>query len=171
LILFVGGFFTTSAMEAFEPVLKAITQLAYYVPLVISAGGNSGSQSATLIIRGLAVGDIESRDWSRVLVRELAQGLALGTSLALIGVARAWFGGDGGEMATLIGTTIVAIVTMGCVVGAMMPLLLHRLGLDPATSSTPFIATLVDVLGIIVYLSLSLALLSAANDIVINGFQ
>ncbi len=170
LILFVGGFFTTSAMEAFEPVLKAITQLAYYVPLVISAGGNSGSQSATLIIRGLAVGEIESKDWWRVMIRELAQGLALGSSLALIGVARAWFGGDGFEMATLIGTTIVAIVTMGCVVGAMMPLLLNRLGLDPATSSTPFIATLVDVLGIVVYLSLSLWILSEANGIVIHAF-
>jgi len=171
LILFVGGFITTSAMEAFEPVLKAITQLAYYVPLVVSAGGNSGSQSATLIIRGLAVGEIESKDWWRVLMRELAQGLALGSALALIGVARAWFGGDGREMAELIGITIIAIVTLGCVVGAMMPLLLHRLGLDPATSSTPFIATLVDVLGILVYLSLSLALLSAANGIVVGGFQ
>ncbi len=169
LILFVGGFFTTAAMEAFEPVLKAITQLAYYVPLVISAGGNSGSQSATLIIRGLAVGEIESRDWARVMVRELAQGVALGSGLAAIGVARALFGGDGTEMATLIGTTIVAIVTLGCVVGAMMPLLLHRLGLDPATSSTPFIATLVDVLGIVVYLGLSIWLLSEANGIVIGG--
>lgn len=171
LVLFVGGFFTTSAMEAFEPVLKAITQLAYYVPLVISAGGNSGSQSATLIIRGLAVGDVESKDWWKVFLRELAQGLALGSSLAAIGIARAWFGGDGGEMATLIAVTIIAIVTLGCVVGAMMPLLLHRFGLDPATSSTPFIATLVDVLGIIVYLSLSLALLSEANGIVVRGFQ
>jgi len=171
LILFVSGFMTTSAMEAFEPVLKAITQLAYYVPLVVSAGGNSGSQSATLIIRGLAVGEIESKDWWRVLMRELAQGLALGSALALLGVARAWFGGDGREMAELIGITIIAIVTLGCVVGAMMPLLLHRLGLDPATSSTPFIATLVDVLGILVYLSLALALLSAANGVVVGGFQ
>jgi magnesium transporter len=169
LVLFVGGFFTTTAMEAFEPILKAITQLAYYIPLVISAGGNSGSQSATLIIRGLAVGEIESKDWGRVLIRELAQGLALGSSLAALGVARAWFGGDGLEMATLIGTTIVAIVTLGCITGAMMPLLLHRLGLDPATSSTPFIATLVDVLGIVVYLTLSLWLLSEANGIVLNA--
>lgn len=169
LVLFVGGFFTTTAMEAFEPILKAITQLAYYIPLVISAGGNSGSQSATLIIRGLAVGEIESKDWGRVLLRELVQGLALGSSLAALGVARAWFGGDGLEMATLIGTTIVAIVTLGCITGAMMPLLLHRLGLDPATSSTPFIATLVDVLGIVVYLTLSLWLLSEANGIVLNA--
>jgi len=169
-VLFVSGFFTTSAMEAFEPVLQAITQLAYYVPLVISAGGNSGSQSATLIIRGLAVGEIESHDWWRVMVRELAQGLALGSSLAALGVARAWFGGDGSDMAALIGITIVAIVTLGCVVGAMMPLLLHRLGLDPATSSTPFIATLVDVLGIVVYLSLSMWLLDEANGIVVHGF-
>jgi magnesium transporter len=105
------------------------------------------------------------------MVRELAQGLALGSSLAAIGFARAWFGSDGMEMALLIGTTIIAIVTLGCVVGSMMPLLLHRLGLDPATSSTPFIATLVDVLGILVYLRLSLWLLSEANGIAIEGFR
>lgn len=165
LVLFVGGFFTTTAMESFEPVLQAITQLAYYIPLLISAGGNSGSQSATLIIRGLAMGEVKPEDWSRVLQRELGQGLFLGVGLGAIGVARAWLGGDGSEMATLIGITIVAIVTIGCVTGAMMPLLLDRLGLDPATSSTPFIATLVDVLGIVVYLSLALWLLSEANGL------
>jgi len=165
LILFVGGFFTTSVMETFEPVLQAITTLAYYVPLLISAGGNSGSQSATLIIRGLAVGEIKSEDWWRVMARELGQGLVLGALLSAIGVIRVLLGGDGTEMATLIGITIISIVTVGCVVGAMMPLLLNRLGLDPATSSTPFIATLVDVLGIVVYLSLALWLLSEANGI------
>lgn len=169
LILFVGGFFTTTAMETFEPVLQAVTQLAYYVPLLISAGGNSGSQSATLIIRGLAVGEIETGDWWRVMRKELAQGLTLGLLLAGLGVLRALLGGDGPQMALLIGTTIISIVTIGCVVGAMMPLLLSRLGLDPATSSTPFIATLVDVLGIVVYLSLALWLLSEANGVLLSS--
>ena len=168
LVLFVGGFFTTSAMESFEPVLQAVTQLAYYIPLLISAGGNSGSQSATLIIRGLAVGEVKPEDWWRVMVRELGQGLSLGFGLGSIGVARAFFGGDGSDMAILIGVTIISIVTLGCVVGAMMPLLLNRLGLDPATSSTPFIATLVDVLGIVVYLSLSVWLLKEANGLMPN---
>lgn len=169
LVLFVGGFFTTSAMEAFEPVLQAVTQLAYYVPLLISAGGNSGSQSATLIIRGLAVGDIRTEDWLKVMRREFGQGLVLGVSLALVGVARTWLGGDGLQMGILIGTTIISIVTIGCVVGAMMPILLSRLGLDPATSSTPFIATLVDVLGIVVYLSLALWLLGEANGVALSA--
>lgn len=168
LILFIGGFFTTSAMERFEPILKAVTQLAFYIPLLISAGGNSGSQSATLIIRGLAVGEIEQKDWGRVMRRETLQGLTLGVILAALGIARAFFIGDSPEMAVLIGITIVALVTLGCFVGAMMPLLLSRLGADPATSSTPFIATLVDALGIIVYLSLARFLLSAASNVALS---
>ncbi|MCH2110363.1 MAG: magnesium transporter [Polyangiaceae bacterium] len=170
LILFVGGFFTTTAMSAFEPVLGAVTQLAVYLPLLISAGGNSGSQSSTLIIRGLAVGEIQSRDWWRVLGREFLQGLTLGFLLAVIGSARAYFGDAGSGLAALVGITILCIVTMGCVVGSMMPLLLHRLGLDPATSSTPFIASLVDVLGIIVYLGLAQFLLSGFHQFsLLNG--
>ncbi len=169
LILFVGGFFTTSAMERFESVLQAVTQLAFYIPLLISAGGNSGSQSATLIIRGLAVGEIEQKDWWRVMSRETIQGLTLGAVLAGLGVARTLFIGDGPQMAMLIGITIISLVTLGCFVGAMMPLLLSRLGADPATSSTPFIATLVDALGIIVYLSLARLLLSAAGEVALSA--
>jgi magnesium transporter len=168
LVLFIGGFFTTSAMERFEPILKAVTQLAFYIPLLISAGGNSGSQSATLVIRGLAVGEIEQKDWGRVMRRETLQGLTLGILLAGLGIARAFFIGDSPQMALLIGITIVALVTLGCLVGAMMPLLLSRLGADPATSSTPFIATLVDALGIIVYLSLARLLLSAASNVALS---
>ena len=154
-VLFVGGFVTTSAMQHYDTVLAAIAQLSFYVPLLISAGGNSGAQSSTLIIRGLAVGDIRLRDWWRVLFRELAQGLALGVLLAVTGTARVLLVGEGSSLALLIGLTIVGIVVIGCVTGAMMPLILHRVGFDPATSSTPFIATLVDVLGIIVYLGLA----------------
>jgi magnesium transporter len=159
LVLFVGGFFTTTTMEAFGPVLRAMTHLAFYIPLLISAGGNSGSQSATMIIRGLAVGEIHSTDWWKVALRETMQGLLLGTMLALAGVLRALLGGDGLGMSFLVGSTIVAIVIMGCLVGSMMPLLLHRIGVDPATSSTPFVASLVDVLGIVVYLGLARLLL------------
>lgn len=162
LVLFIGGFFTASAMEAFDSVLAAVTRLAVYVPMLISAGGNSGSQSATLVIRGLAVGDIETRDWLRVMLRELGQGLTLGGILALAGVGRALLVGDGVMMAVLVAATIICIVVMGCVVGAMMPILLHRLGVDPASSSTPFIATLVDVMGIVVYLSLAQWLMGQA---------
>ncbi len=159
-ILFIGGYFTTTAMEAYGTILAAVAELAVYVPLLIAAGGNSGSQSSTLVIRGLAVGDIAARDWWRVLGRELSQGLLLGVLLALLGVIRVAMAGGTWSFAGLIAITIVAIVVMGCVVGGMMPLLLHRLGVDPATSSTPFIATLVDVLGILIYLTLARWLLT-----------
>lgn len=160
-ILFGGQFVTESLLRAYDPVLSVVTQLTFYLPLLVSTGGNSGSQSASLIIRGLATGDILLRDWHRVLAREVQQGLALGVLLAAIGTVRVLWVGDGPEMAITIGTTIVSIVLMGCTVGAMLPLGLQRLGLDPATSSTPFIATLVDVLGILLYLTLAQALLAS----------
>lgn len=159
LILFAGGFLATQTMQGFEHELATITQLAFYLPLLISAGGNSGSQSSTLIIRGLAVGDVAVSDWSRVLFRESLQGITLGVLLALLGGARSLLAGDGIVFAVLVSATIVAIVVLGCIIGAMTPILLHRTGADPATSSTPFIATLVDVLGILVYLSLARAFL------------
>jgi magnesium transporter len=114
------------------------------------------------MIRGLAVGNVRSSDWARVLKRETFQGLLLGAMLALVGVARAFMEGDNLAFAMLIGLTIICIVVMGCVAGAMTPLALHRAKVDPATSSTPFISTLVDVLGIIIYLSLAQLLLGAA---------
>lgn len=154
-VLFVGGFFTTSAMKHFDGILRELTQVAFYVPLLISAGGNSGSQSSTLVIRGLAVGEVESKDILRVLIRELTQGFILGLMLAAFGVLRVIMAGDGVAIAALVALTLVSIVIMGCVVGGMLPLFLHRIGLDPATSSAPFIATLVDVFGIIIYLYLA----------------
>ncbi len=162
LILFFGGYLTTSAMRHFDGVLSALAQLAFYVPLLISAGGNSGAQSSTLVIRGLAVGDIRAKDWWRVLLRELGQGLVLGGLLAAFGVVRVAISGDGSQFALLIALTLVFIVVLGCVVGAMMPIVLHRIGLDPATSSTPFIATLVDVVGILIYLGMAQLVLSEA---------
>lgn len=159
LILFIGGFATTQTMQGFETELATITQLAFYLPLLIAAGGNSGSQSSTLIIRALAVGELRSNDWYRVLFRETLQGLTLGLLLAVLGFGRALLAGDGLQFALLVATTIICIVVVGCVIGAMTPLLMHRLGVDPATSSTPFIATLVDVAGIFVYLSLARLLL------------
>ncbi len=161
-VLFVGGFFTTTAMKQFDHMLAAVAQLAFYVPLLVSAGGNSGSQSSTLVIRGLAVGDIQSRDWWRVLQREFIQGVVLGAMLGALGVLRVAIAGDGMSFAFLIAFTILCIVVMGCVVGGMLPLLLSRLGLDPATSSNPFIATLVDVLGIVIYLRAAQWLLAGA---------
>jgi magnesium transporter len=161
-ILFVGGLLTTHTLQAYEGALSAMTQLSFYLPLLISAGGNSGAQSSTLMIRGLALGNVRSRDWARVLGREALQGLLLGGLLAAVGVARALIEGANPAFTALIGLTIVCIVMLGCVAGAMTPLALHRAKVDPATSSTPFISTMVDVLGIIIYLTLAQLLLGAA---------
>lgn len=151
-ILFFGEFFTQTALRFYDPVFDAIKGAAYYIPLLISAGGNSGSQSSTLIIRGMAVGEIKMRDWYRILVRELAMGFVLGLGLGLFGMARVlMYPEQHIDFALTVGVTLVGIVVTGCVVGAMLPIVLKRVGLDPATSSTPFIASLVDVLGIIIF--------------------
>src|SRR5260221_4469879 len=154
-ILFVEEFFTGSALRHYDTVIQAVAKLSYYVPLLISTGGNSGSQSASLIIRGLAVGEVKISDWWRIAGRELAQGVVLGLILASVGIVRVMMWGDGPRFAMLVGGTLVSIVVMGCVVGSMLPLALRRVGFDPATSSTPFIASLVDVLGIIIYFNIA----------------
>jgi magnesium transporter len=152
LVLFVEEFFTQTALRHYDPVFEAIHGASYYVPLLISTGGNSGSQSATLVIRGLSVGEIEPRQWLRILGREMVLGVALGVFLGTIGFARVLMYHDQGvAFALTIGLTLVGIVVVGCSIGAMLPLLLRRIGFDPATSSTPFIASLVDVVGIIVF--------------------
>jgi magnesium transporter len=153
--LFISEFFTGTALRHYDEVIQAVAKLSYYVPLLISTGGNSGSQSASLIIRGLAVGDIKVSDWRRVLLREFGQGLVLGLMLASIGMVRVLMWRDGIGFMFTIGATLVAIPLMGCTVGSMLPLFLRRIGIDPATSSTPFIATLIDVLGIIVYFNVA----------------
>jgi magnesium transporter len=153
--LFISEFFTGTALRHYDETIQAVAKLSYYVPLLISTGGNSGSQSASLIIRGLALGDIKTSDWRKVLIREFGQGLVLGLMLATIGMVRVLMWKDGPGFVFTIGATLVAIPLMGCTVGSMLPLLLRRLGIDPATSSTPFIATLIDVLGIIVYFNLA----------------
>jgi magnesium transporter len=152
LALFFGEFFTQTALRHYDPVFDAIKGAAYYVPLLISAGGNSGSQSSTLVIRGMAVGEIRLRDWWRILVREAAMGAVLGIGLATVGFGRVlMYPEQHVNFAFTVALTLVGIVMTGCTVGALLPMLLKRIGLDPATSSTPFIASLVDVLGIIIF--------------------
>jgi len=160
LALFLGEFFTGTALRHFDGVLQAVTTLSFYVPLLVSTGGNSGGQSSSLVIRGMAVGEIKLTDWWRVLVRELGQGLVLGGFLATIGFLRVMTWGDGPRFAAVVALTLVGIVTMGCVVGSMLPLLLKRLRFDPATSSAPFIASLVDVMGIFIYFTFAKIILA-----------
>jgi magnesium transporter len=155
-ILFVEEFFTQTALRYYDPVFEAIKGAAYYVPLLISTGGNSGSQSSTLVIRGLAVGEIKPKDWWRIVIRELGMGLVLGAGLGIIAFGRVLMYKDQHvNFALTVGLTLIGIVTTGCTVGSMLPLLLKRAGIDPATSSTPFIASLVDVIGIIVFVNIA----------------
>ncbi|WP_422925680.1 magnesium transporter [Singulisphaera sp. PoT] len=170
IVLFLGEMLTATAMGHFEEELKRAVVLAFFVPLIISSGGNSGSQAATLIIRAIALGEVRLRDWLMVLRRELASGLMLGTILGTIGFARIaiWsqFSSIYGAHWPLIGLTValslVGIVLWGTLSGAMLPFILKRLGLDPATSSAPFVATLVDVTGLIIYFTVASVVLRGA---------
>jgi len=166
-ILFIGEMLTASAMAFFEDELAKAIVLATFIPLIMSSGGNSGSQAASLIIRSLSLGEITIRDWWKVMRRELVSGLALGCILGLIGVLRVviWAKVLGHlNMQWLfigftIGISLLGIVMFGTLTGSMLPLLLKRLGLDPAVSSAPFVATLVDVTGIVIYFSVASLLL------------
>lgn len=169
-ILFVGEMITASAMAIFESEISKAVVLALFIPLIVSSGGNSGSQASTLIIRALALGEVTIRDWWRIMRREIITGTFLGIILGIIGYARvgAWnyFTHLYGEHWNLIGLTIgfsvMGVVLWGSVMGSMMPLILKRLGFDPATSSAPFIATMVDVTGLIIYFSLASLLLTGS---------
>jgi magnesium transporter len=160
--LFIGEMFTGTAMRHYEDTLAAVLTLSVFIPLIISSGGNSGSQSASLITRALAVGDVETRDVWRILRRELGHGLVLGGGLGLLGFARALLWGTGADVAAVVALTLVGVVVVGAVVGAMLPLGFQRLNVDPAIASSPFVASLVDVTGLVVYFSLARALLQVA---------
>ena len=167
-VLFLGEMLTATAMSFFEDEIAKAVVLALFVPLVISSGGNAGSQAATLVIRALALGEFKLRDWWRVMRRELVAGAALGLILGSIGFLRIaiWsqfsdiYGPHWLRVAGTVGAALVGIVLWGSLVGSMLPLILKRLGFDPATSSAPFVATLVDVTGLVIYFSVALALLS-----------
>jgi magnesium transporter len=158
-ILFIGEMFTGTALRHYEATLAGALALAVFIPLIISSGGNTGSQSATLITRGLAVGDVEMRDAVRVLVRELGQGLVLGAFLGAMGFARALMWGNGSDVAWVVALTLLFVVVTGAVVGSMLPLVLTKIGFDPAIASSPFVSSLVDVAGIVIYFTIAIQLL------------
>ncbi|MGH7272765.1 MAG: magnesium transporter, partial [Polyangiaceae bacterium] len=152
IVLFVEEFFTQTALRHYDPVMEAVKGALLYVPLLISAGGNSGSQSSTLVIRGLALGEIKMGDWWRILMRESVMGILLGLLIAGIAMGRVMmYPNQSFLFALTVGITVLCIIIAGCTVGSMLPIVLKRLGVDPATSSTPFIASLVDTLGVIIY--------------------
>ena len=161
-VLFIGEMLTATAMGYFEDEIAKAVVLALFIPLIISSGGNSGSQASTLIIQAMAVSEITIADWWRVLRRELSSGLLLGTVLGIIGFIRVavWhsiapqlYGPNWMMIASTVGFSLVGVVLWGTLSGSMLPILLKKLGADPAVSSAPFVATLVDVTGLIIYFS------------------
>ena len=167
-ILFLGEMLTANAMQYFQGELEKAIVLTLFIPLVMSAGGNSGSQATSLIIRALALREIELKDWWRVALREIPAGAALGAILGVIAVIRiaVWqklgffdYGVDWPRLATAIGFALVGIVTFGSLSGSMLPFILKRIGFDPASASAPFVATLVDVTGLVIYFSIALVFL------------
>lgn len=163
-VLFVGELLTASVMDHYQTELALLIDLVIFVPLIISSGGNSGSQSSALVIRALAVGELKPSDWWPVFQRELGMGLALGSCLGALGFARAYFGSSdlpALQMGITVGAAVIAVVTLGTVVGSILPLMIKRVGLDPAVSSTPFVASLVDVLGLALYFSTARVIFAA----------
>jgi len=165
--LFLGEMLTATAMGYFENEIARAVVLALFVPLIISSGGNSGSQATTLVIRAMALGEVRLRDWWRVARREVMAGLALGVVLGLIGIVRilTWqeffhtYGPHGNVVALTVGASLVGVVTFGTLAGSMLPFALRRFGFDPASASAPFVATLVDVTGLVIYFTVASVIL------------
>ncbi|WP_437624954.1 magnesium transporter [Sorangium sp. So ce1151] len=165
--LFLGEMLTASAMGHYEEEIARAVVLALFVPLIISSGGNSGSQATTLIIRAMALGEVAVKDWWRIVRRELTAGLSLGVILATIGLVRilVWqaifhtYGEHYREVAATVAVSLVGIVTWGTLAGSMLPFAIRRLGFDPASASAPFVATLVDVSGLVIYFNVAQLLL------------
>lgn len=163
IVLFLGEMLTATAMGYFGDEIGIVVALAFFLPLIISSGGNSGSQASTLIIQAMALGEVTVADWWRVMRRELISGLMLGVILGIIGFFRItiWssfstvYGPHWLLIAITVGLSLVGVVLWGSLSGSMLPLILKRLGADPATSSAPFVATLVDVTGLIIYFTIA----------------
>jgi len=167
-VLFVGEMLTTTVMGYFEAEIERAVVLAIFIPLIISSGGNSGSQASTLMIRALALDEVKLRDWRRVLAREFRTSLALGAWLGLLGLLRVvvwhkfgWFSfSDHYVLVSLVvSLSLLGVVCFGSVIGSMLPFALRKVGFDPATSSAPFVATLVDVTGLVIYFGCAILLL------------
>jgi len=160
IVLFLGEMLTATAMASYEHALDQALILALFIPLIISSGGNTGSQASSLIIQALTVGEVTLADWWKVMRREIVSGIMLGTVLGIIGFSRVmiWsqifpevYGVHYFLVAMVVGVSLIGVVMFGTISGSMLPIVLKRLGADPAVSSAPFVATLVDVTGVIIY--------------------
>ena len=162
IILFFAALLTAFALKYYEDSLNAWTYLVWFIPLVISSGGNTGSQSATLIITALATGDVRLKDSTSIIMREMAMGLLLGSFLALLGFFAAWAMSQDAMQSAVVAGTLVLVVICGTLLGSVLPLLFQKLGLDPAMMSNPFVAGLIDILGIVIYMNVAMLILSKA---------
>jgi magnesium transporter len=158
-VLFVTAMFTAFALKNYEPSLQKYSWIVLLIPLIVSTGGNSGNQAATLVITALTSGELTYRDWKRVLGREAIMGVTLGTILATIGAFIAFFFAPTWTAIFVIPLTVILVVMLGCLAGSMLPLLFSRLGLDPALMANPFIAGIMDIMGIVIYLNVAGAVL------------
>ena len=170
LILFIGEMFTASALGYFEDELQKAVVLAMFLPLIISSGGNSGAQASTLIIRAMALGEVKLKDWLRVLYREVATGAILGAALGIIGLIRIYFwpwrqqmyGDHYARIGVTVAFSVLGVVLWGTITGSMLPFILRRFKLDPASASAPAVATIVDVTGLVIYFT--------AASLILKGF-
>jgi magnesium transporter len=163
-ILFFTALSTAFALQHYEQNFEAYTWLVLFIPLVVSSGGNSGNQTATLVITALATGDLHLRDWFRVIRRELIMGILLGGFLGMCGFVAALIVAGGWFPSTVVAVTLVLVVVSGTLAGSMLPLFFKRVGLDPALMSNPFVAGIVDILGIVIYMNVALLLLSMTGQ-------
>jgi magnesium transporter len=171
-VLLVGGMFTTTALSIYQQEFEKAAVLVMFLPLILSSGGNSGSQATTLVVRAMALGQVRLRDWWLIVRRELASGLCLGALLGVVGLLRilveyALLGKIGGKevpehffFALSVAASLIGVVTLGTLTGALLPLLLRALRFDPASASAPLVATLLDVSGVVMYFSVAQALLT-----------
>jgi magnesium transporter len=168
LILVLVNLVSGLAIALFENAIEAVIALVFFLPLIIASSGNAGSQSATLMVRALAIGDVQANDWLRLWGKEFAVALGLGVTLGLaVSIVGVWRGGPelGMELAMVVGFSMLAVVIMGAMIGMLLPFILQRLNMDPATASTPLITSVADVLGILIYFSIASAILTLPSPV------
>jgi magnesium transporter len=161
-LLFLGQLLSLNVIALFDEKLAQLTVLMLFMPLIISSGGNSGSQAATLVVRAIALEEVTPGDWWRVLRREIGFGLSVGVLLAGIGFARISLGSfseDWFRLALAVSVSVTCVVLWGVILGSMLPFIMRAIGVDPATSSTPFVATLVDVTGLLLYFAVAISII------------
>lgn len=155
LLLFVAEAYTSSVLQHFEEALESAIALAFFIPLLIGTGGNSGTQITSTLVRSMALGEVRLRDMGRVIRKEVSTSFLIALTLGLAGCLRAWMMGIGMEITLIVSLTLVCITLWSAIVSSVIPMMLKRIGIDPAVVSAPFIATLIDGTGLIIYFKIA----------------